>query len=258
MVARLMDEAAYGRPFGLPVCPADDPAFVANNDGGSGGVWMLWNVLLIEGLLDYGYTDVAVTLFTRLMDAQVRALRHDRAFRSGYNSDTGDGLGDVDDAQGIMPLALFMRLAGVRVLSERRVWAGGVFALPKPVTVRQFGVEVVRSTTGTRIMFPSGKRIEVGPEWQLVEDPTPPPVVHPDVALSAPPSTPPPPPDVPEGAQIGAPPDLEPGESIIPVDSKKDDTMEIPIRGIDYAPPSDPLPDAPTYKIPIRRPKTED
>jgi hypothetical protein len=258
LVKRLMEEASYGRPFGLPVCPADDPAFVANNDGGSGGVWMLWNTLLIEGLLDYGYQDEAVTLFSRLMEAQVRALRHDRAFRSGYNSETGDGLGDIDDAQGIMPLALFMRLAGVRVLSERRVWAGGVFVLSKPVTVRQLGVEVVRSATGTRVTFPSGRRVEVGPEWQLVDDPTPPPVVHPDAVISAPPAAPPPT-DVPEEAHIGQPGEPGSDEAIIPVDSKKDDTMEIPIRTIDYTPKSDPPPpsDAPTYKIPIRKPKTD-
>ncbi|MCC7207198.1 MAG: hypothetical protein IT323_07830 [Anaerolineae bacterium] len=264
MVRRLADERAYGRPFGLPVCPADDPAFVANNDGGSGGVWMWWNALILEGLLDYGYVDEAATLFTRLMDAQIKALRHDRAFRSGYNSETGDGLGDIDDAQGIMPLALFMRLAGVRVLSERRVWAGGPFVLPRPVTVRHLGVEVVRSAAGTRITFPSGKRIEVGPEWQLVDDPTPPPVVNPEAVTSAPVVTPAaPPPDVPEEAHIGQPgPAGESGDSeaIIPVDAKKDDTMEIPIRTIDYSPDAEPPPpaDAPTYKIPIRRPKTDD
>ena len=192
------------------------------------------------------------------MEAQIRALRHDRAFRSGYNSDTGDGLGDVDDAQGIMPLALFMRLAGVRVLSERRVWAGGPFALPKPVTVRQLGVEVVRSVTGAQITFPSGKRVEVGPEWQLVEDPTPPPVVHPDVVLSALPAAPPAPADAPEETPIGEPSESGADEAIIPVDSKKDDTMEIPIRSIDYTPKTEPPPaDAPTHKIPIRRPKSD-
>ena len=56
--------------------------------------------MIIEGLLQYGYTAEAFTLFSRVLDAQIRALRRDRAFREAYNSENGDGLGDMDELAG--------------------------------------------------------------------------------------------------------------------------------------------------------------
>ncbi|MEP7289211.1 MAG: hypothetical protein ABI947_25960, partial [Chloroflexota bacterium] len=113
LIKTMTDPARYWRRFGMPVCPVDDSNFAANNDGGSGGVWLLWNTLLIEGLLHYGHTSEAVTLFSRVLDAQVKALRRDHAFREAYNSENGDGLGDLDELGGIVPLQLVMQLIGV-------------------------------------------------------------------------------------------------------------------------------------------------
>src|SRR5258708_6740759 len=126
LIRTITDPARYWRPFGMPVNPVNDPAFAANNDGGSGGVWMLWNVLILEGLLELGHTAEAFTRFSRLMDAQIRALRRDRAFREAYNSETGDGLGDLDEIGGIMPLSFVMRMMGIGIVSRRRVCASRV------------------------------------------------------------------------------------------------------------------------------------
>jgi hypothetical protein len=260
----LTDPARYWRAFGLPICPANDPAFAADNDGGSGGVWMLWNAMLLEGLLSYGYTAEAVTLLGRLLNAQVKALQQEHAFRGGYNSETGEGLGDIDELDGILPLSLFMQVIGVRILNERKVWAGGPFGLAKPVKVTLFGVEVTRSAKGSTIKFPSGYTREIGPEWQVIEDPTPPPPVpekveapettessKPLVMLEANPA---------EEEPVSERPPIPADASLIPVDTKKDDTVEIPINKIDFTPkdaPSTPPSDAVTVKIPVRRPKTE-
>jgi hypothetical protein len=281
IVQTLTDPARYWRPFGLPICPVDDPAFVANNDGGSGGVWLQWNVMLLEGLLRYGHVQEAQALFTRLMAAQVKALRRDHGFRGGYNSETGDGLGDIDELEGVLPLDVFMQFAGVHVLDSRRVRAGGAFALPDPVRVTQFGVEVTRRADGTTVRFPSGQVVEVDAALHMIEDPAPLPAepVTPDEALA----TEPEPASAPQSPSPGPLPPTPADEAVIPVITRKDDTMEIPISKIDYtpsasasdAPPatSDPKPsaeaDAPgdsgtppagerTIRIPIRHSPKDD
>jgi len=255
----ITDPARYWRAFGMPINPANDPAFAPNNDGGSGGVWLLWNTLMIEGLLQYSYTKEAFTLFSRILDAQVRALRRDRAFREAYNSETGDGLGDVDELAGIVPLQLVMQLIGLRVISSRRVWAGGVFALPNPVKVTHLGLTVTRSVDGTTVRFPSGYEAKVGTEWQAIEDPTPVPApVQEPPAQATPPLDQVPTPPEPAPAQPPAEAPSPAATSVIPVQAKKDDTMEIPINQIDFTagqqPPDNP--DAPgTVKIPVQGPQ---
>ncbi len=244
LVQLIVDPARYWRAYGMPICPADDPNFAANNDGGSGGVWLLWNTLIIEGLLQYGYTHEAATLFSRLLDAQVKALKRDHGFREAYNSETGEGLGDLDELAGIVPLQLVMALIGLRIVSARRVWAGGVFALPNPVKVTQQGVEVMRSAGGTTVRFPSGHAVEVGPEWQLIEDPTPEPPAP--VAEPTPAALPEPP--------VTAGPTAPPmPASVIPVDAKKDDTLEVPV--VDNVPPAQPADSSGAVKIPVQGPE---
>ncbi len=249
LVRTITDPARYWRPFGMPVNPADDRAFAPNNDGGSGGVWLLWNTMIVEALVQYGYTAEAATLLGRILDAQVKALKRERAFREAYNSETGEGLGDIDELAGVVPLQLVMQLVGVRIVNARKVWAGGPMALPNPVKITQYGVEVTRSATGTSVRFPSGHVAQVGPEWQAIEDPqpTPPPAEQPPAAEQ--PSTPPiPTPQPPVEAPTPA--------SMIPVDAKKDDTLEIPITQIDFGGGGPDRPaDAPgTVKIPVEGP----
>jgi len=234
IVATLTDSERYWRPYGLPVCPINDPAFAADNDGGSGGVWSLWNVLLLEGLLRYGYLNEATELFNRLLSAQIKALRRDRGFREGYNSETGDGLGDVDDLAGIVPIHIFLRLIGVRIINVRRVWAGGTFAFAQPVTLTYGGLRVTRSATGTTVTFPSGKVVEADSAWQLIEDELPEPA--PEVPEpEAEPQEAPPPISILEPSDERDESNLTPahGEQI-PVESQRDATQEIQISQIDF------------------------
>ncbi len=266
IVATLTDPERYWRPYGLPVCPINDPAFAANNDGGSGGVWLLWNVLLLEGLLRCSYQSQAAELFKRLLSAQIKALRRDRGFREGYNSETGEGLGDVDELAGIVPIRSFLSLIGLRIVNERRVWAGGIFAFEQPVTVRRGALRVTRSAEHTRVEFPSGKVIQTDAAWQLIEDDTPgsepePPSPEPELQDAPAPT----PVSIIEPGDESLEGDLTPpdGEAI-PVRSQRDPTQEVQISQIDFdaeaeayraAPPQSPS--RGTIKIKVRdgRPK---
>ncbi|MBN1287633.1 MAG: hypothetical protein JXB47_19685 [Anaerolineae bacterium] len=167
----ITNPARFGRPYGMPNCAADDPAYNPANREGSGGVWMMWNTMLGEALLDYGYYEESAALFTRIMTAQLHTLKHEQAFREAYNSDILEGIGSVDYIWGVTPLHWLMRLIGVRIVSPTKVWAGGRYVLPWPATVQHRGVTAARSEAGTQITFPSGAVVRLtGETWQAVED----------------------------------------------------------------------------------------
>jgi hypothetical protein len=167
----LLDPTRYWRPFGIPNCSAQDPAYKPDNREGSGGVWLMWNTMLGEGLLRYGYRAEAAELITRLMTAMLHTLKTEKAFREAYNSDVLEGLGDRDYLWGVAPAALFMRTVGIRILGPRRVRLEGRHPFPWPVTVRHKGVTVTKTADEATVTFPSGKYITVAdarPQW--VED----------------------------------------------------------------------------------------
>ncbi len=172
LVETITDPARYWRAGGLPACPAQEAAYDPANRDGSGGVRLLWNVMLGEGLIEAGRPDLAAALLERILAGQIHCLRTEKGFREAYNPDAPEGLGEVDAIGGVVPLHLLWRLMGVRIISPGRVWVGGDYALPWPVRVRHLGVTVERTAKGARITFPSGHQKRVrSARWQAVEDP---------------------------------------------------------------------------------------
>lgn len=173
----ITDPARFWRPYGMPNCSARDPSYASNNSGGSGGVWMLWNTMIGEGLCDYGYFAEAWELFSRILAAQVRSLETDHCFREAYDSDTGDGLGSQDYLWGTVPLHLLTRLHGVQILPAPPdpARAAAVRLLPsdtlgRRIVVRQRGVSVERLDRRATITWADGSRQSyvIGDEALLV------------------------------------------------------------------------------------------
>jgi glycogen debranching enzyme len=167
----LLDPERYWRPYGLPNCSALDPAYKPDNREGSGGVWMMWNTMLGEGLLAYGYRAEAAALIDRLMQAMLHTLREEKAFREAYNADALEGLGDRNYSWGVAPVALFMQTLGVRIISPRKVYLEGRNPFPWQVIVKYKGLTVVRGHESTTVVFPTGHGATVSSEMpQFVED----------------------------------------------------------------------------------------
>jgi hypothetical protein len=169
----LTQSDAFLRPNGVTMTAATDPQFDPANERGSGGVWPFWFTLIGEGLIEHGRPELAADLLGRLLPVQVSLLTEQKQFSEFYHSDEPQGLGESGHVGGIVPLHLFMRALGVRVISAGRVWAGGPYSLPAPVTLTQHGVRVERSADGTRITFPSGTSTELPADapLQAVTDP---------------------------------------------------------------------------------------
>lgn len=164
----ITDPQRYWRPFGIPNCSAQDPAYDPENRTGSGGVWMMWNTMIGEGLADYGFHAEAGELIRRIMKVMLATLIGEKAFREAYNPDKPEGLGDRDYLWGVAPVHLFLRTVGVRIVSARKVWLSGVNPLPWGVTVRHKGVAVSKAGKAATVVFPSGREVVVNdpsPQW---------------------------------------------------------------------------------------------
>lgn len=182
LVKTLTDPKRFWRPNGLSMVPATDEDFDPSNQKGGGGVWLLWNGMLGEGLCDYGYVDEATALLKRILKCLVAVVEQDGHFHEFYDSDTARGWGEPYHVNGIVPLHLLRRVLSIRILSNSLVLTGDRYVWDSPVTVRQHGVTVERSTDGTRVTFPSGTVVDLpaDAEWQQVVDPNPAPQITPE------------------------------------------------------------------------------
>lgn len=165
LLARLTDPDAYWRPYGVAGCPATDPAYDPAHQNGCGGVWPFWNSLLAWALLDRGHRAEAAALFRRVLAAQIRSLTEQRTFRTFYNPDTGEGLGDSGTISGAVSLAWFARLFGAYVAAPGEVLITGPFAFEgEQMAWTQHGITITRSNEGTTLTFASGQAVRLPPD----------------------------------------------------------------------------------------------
>jgi hypothetical protein len=151
----VLDPERYWRPYGLPACSAQDPAYAE----ACGRVWGFGNVLVAEGLVDYGYRAEAALLFTRLMTGLLTPLKAEQTFRAAHHPERAEGLGERLHLGGIAPVGLLLDILGVRIISPRKVCVEGGHPFPWPVTIKQRGVTVLKAANGATITFPTGQKV---------------------------------------------------------------------------------------------------
>lgn len=157
----LMDPERFWRMNGISACSAKDPAYAADNVDGSGGVWMLWNAMLGEGLVEYGFIAEAAELVRRLIEVSLHCLRTDKAFREGYHADEMSGLGERHHNFGIVPVHLFLETLGIRLITPQKIWLRAGNPFPWPVIVRWKGLTIECLTSQIRVTFPDGQQVEI-------------------------------------------------------------------------------------------------
>lgn len=121
---------------------------------------VLWNTLIIEGLVRDGYQKEAADLFTTLMSTIVNGLRDFHGFFPTYEKTTGKPAGPRNVLAGLAPLDLFLKIAGIRLFSPNRVAIWGTCPFPWPVKVSWQGLDLEREGVSTRITFPDGSTHE--------------------------------------------------------------------------------------------------
>lgn len=175
LVKLMIDPQHFWRATGVTMCSAQDAHFDPSNARGAGGVWPFWVTLIGEGLIEFGRFDLAADLLERLVNTQVEVLKKQRHFTEFYHADAPTGLGEANHLGGIIPLHLFLRVIGVRIINGGKVWTGGAYPWPNPISITQHGINVKRSADGTTIQFPSGHHVQLpaDAQWQPVIDPAP-------------------------------------------------------------------------------------
>lgn len=163
----MLEPTAFWRKHGIPCCPADDPAYAADRVA---TVWMQWNLMIGEGLVDHGYLQQAAELVERLMQACISTLKQDGCFRQAYYADGAGGIGERDHLAGVAPLSLLLYVLGVRLISPGLLALRGANPFPWPIRLRWRGLQIDWETNSAWVSFPSGERVQVdGPEVQVVE-----------------------------------------------------------------------------------------
>ncbi|MEW6651333.1 MAG: trehalase family glycosidase, partial [Chloroflexota bacterium] len=123
----------YRQPYGLTVVPASAPGSEITE---TQQVLLPWNWMIAEGLLNYGYRKEALSLFEDWMKAIVHSLKNKRAFYAAYHPVSGQGSGESNLLTGLPPIEFFLRLLGIRLLTDTRIILDALTPFSFPVTVQ--------------------------------------------------------------------------------------------------------------------------
>ncbi len=153
----LIQQQALGgwlQTYGLPFCPPGQLSQPAGQANSLDCTSLPWNALVIQGLLQYGFRTEAAELFTRLMNAVVRSLKQERAFRQFYQAETGIGQGERNHLWGLAPSALFLKIIGIEKLTPGELIVRDFNPFPWPVTVQYQRLTIIREGDKTIINLP--------------------------------------------------------------------------------------------------------
>jgi hypothetical protein len=145
----------FWRNFGLPSFPVSSNE--NRNVSMANIVSMFWNSLVGEGLLEYGYRELAAQLVSKLMTAVINNLKEEGNFRRQYDPETGTGSGDRNAIGGLPPLQLFLKVLGIQIINPWKIRIDGTNPFPWPVTVKYQGLTILRQKEKTVVIFPDGQ-----------------------------------------------------------------------------------------------------
>ena len=161
----IVNERRYWREYGVPGWPADGLAYRHAR------VQMRPNLMIGEGLIEYGYLSEAARLVDRLLAASIHSLRENRTFAEFYRPDEAGGDGILGHSSGVAPFSLFLDVLGVRLISSRKVALRGFNPFKRPIQLRYRGFEIRWNGDDARIVFPDGaETVVTGKQVHLVEE----------------------------------------------------------------------------------------
>jgi hypothetical protein len=162
----LVDDALrprYMGDYGIPVCPVDmqPQEELPGLHTALSSALMPWNHLLGEGLLRYGYRDMAASLVTRLMEAVVASLKTHQSFRQYYHSETGLAAGERGHLHGLAPVGLLLRVLGIRQFGPKEIILDGFNPFPFVIHVQYRRVILTCHPGKTEITYSGGQQVVV-------------------------------------------------------------------------------------------------
>jgi hypothetical protein len=117
---------------------------------------VIWNTLIIEGLLNRGYILLARDYFTSLMNTMTQGLEVYQGFFNAYEQIGQRPAGQQNVIGGLPPIKLFLKIAGIALFSPERVAIWGENPFPWPIEVHWQGLSIRRQDSHTLVTFPNG------------------------------------------------------------------------------------------------------
>jgi hypothetical protein len=124
---------------------------------------ILWNTLIIEGLVKMGAVEQAQILFSNMMATIIHGLKTYKGFFNLFEQETLRPSGERNNIAGLPPLRLFLELAGIKIFNPDRIAIWGCNPFPSPIQVDWQGLSIRREGTSTTITFPNGATFQGDP-----------------------------------------------------------------------------------------------
>lgn len=148
----------FWKPFGLPTSAAPASAAPASPVPDlHSKVVLPFNIMIIEGLLRYGFQIEAAELFSRLMQLTIKTLSREGSFRNTYHAESGSGSGERNTLSGLVPANTFVRTLGLQIMHPQEIIVQGFNPYPRPVTVKYRGTTILCQKEKTTVIFSDGQ-----------------------------------------------------------------------------------------------------
>jgi hypothetical protein len=152
---KLFNDRFYNQPYGIPALPKPN-----TKEAEETGLltWLPWNAMVVEGLLEYGETEKAAEIFSRLMQAIIHNLKQEDSFRTFYHSSQLSASGQRNHLIGLPSAGLFLEIVGIRPISPWKVQVLHKNPFPWPVRICYHGTWIISSDEQVEIRFLDGER----------------------------------------------------------------------------------------------------
>lgn len=155
----LTDKNLYWQSYGVRTC--QNPSLLQEESNVCEGINLIWNSLIVEGLINYGYRSLAAELIIRNMKAIIQSLKSEHTFRRHYFADRGTGFGEKNIVNSLIPLGAFLSALGIHIISQEKVIFEAFNPFPWSVTIKYRGLTVIRQRKNSMIIFPDGKNTTI-------------------------------------------------------------------------------------------------
>jgi hypothetical protein len=148
----------YLTPFGLSCFPLDNSTA---GESQPNSIVPLWNALMIESLIKYGYRAEAARVLTNLLEASIVEWKQTGHTNSSLRTTDGRGNGDHDSLDGLRPIWPLLKLLGIEYLDTKELNLRGLNDLFASFTVQYERVMLILQQNSTVIQTVTGSRTEI-------------------------------------------------------------------------------------------------
>ena len=123
-------------------------------DPENAAIQLPWNLLVGQGLLSYGYKSLAGKLFEGWLNSILMNLDRSGLFFSATNANTGEGIGEANSLEGLIPIGFLLQIMGIKIIPNQKIIIEGEYPFSWDVTVSYRGIIIQRDQQRTRVNIP--------------------------------------------------------------------------------------------------------